>query len=45
MYPKWRYVGFPDEGQLVAHARWRVVFDIVDAAMEAPSLPLTPAMT
>jgi pimeloyl-ACP methyl ester carboxylesterase/DNA-binding CsgD family transcriptional regulator len=37
MYPKWRYVGFPDEGQLVAHARWPEVFDIVEAAMAGPA--------
>jgi pimeloyl-ACP methyl ester carboxylesterase/DNA-binding CsgD family transcriptional regulator len=45
MYPKWRYIGFPDEGQLVALARWPEVFDIVEQAMEARLPDLTPATT
>lgn len=39
MYPRWRYVGFRDEGQFVAYARWREVFDIVEAAaLASPAL-------
>ncbi|MFQ8434060.1 alpha/beta fold hydrolase, partial [Amaricoccus sp. W119] len=33
MYPNWRYIGFPVEGQLVALARWSEVFDIIEATM------------
>jgi hypothetical protein len=32
MYPAWRYVGYPDEGEFVAHVRWREVFDLIEAA-------------
>lgn len=34
MYPRWRYIGFPDEGQLVALARWPEVLDTIEAAMD-----------
>jgi pimeloyl-ACP methyl ester carboxylesterase/DNA-binding CsgD family transcriptional regulator len=37
MYPRWRYIGFPDEGQLVAYARWAEVFDIIDGAFALPT--------
>jgi DNA-binding CsgD family transcriptional regulator/pimeloyl-ACP methyl ester carboxylesterase len=33
MYPRWRYVGFPDEGQLVAYARWPEVLDMIEQTM------------
>lgn len=36
LYPRWRYIGFPDEGQLVALARWPDVLDVIEAAIEAP---------
>jgi DNA-binding CsgD family transcriptional regulator/pimeloyl-ACP methyl ester carboxylesterase len=30
MYPRWRYIGFPDEGQLVAYGRWPEVLAILE---------------
>jgi len=33
MYPGWRYVGYPDEGELVAHVRWTDVFDLIEQAL------------
>ena len=38
MYPDWRYIGYPDEGELVAHVRWRDVFDLIEQAL-ATHLP------
>ncbi len=38
IYPSWRYIGFPDEGQFVAHARWRDVLDLIETSMP-PALP------
>jgi pimeloyl-ACP methyl ester carboxylesterase len=32
LYPAWRYVGFPDEGELVAHVRWREVLGMIEEA-------------
>lgn len=43
IYPRWRYIGFPDAGQLVALAHWREVLDVIeDPALELP-LPAVPA--
>lgn len=40
MYPHWRYIGFPDEGQLVALARWREVFEFIEAGLRpTPGAP------
>ena len=38
-YPEWRVVSYPDEGQFVAHVRWRDVLDLVKEAggVAAPS--------
>jgi pimeloyl-ACP methyl ester carboxylesterase/DNA-binding CsgD family transcriptional regulator len=41
MYPHWRYIGYPDEGTLVAHVRWRDVFDRIEQAF-GPTLPDAP---
>jgi len=30
MYPNWRYLGYPDEGQLVAYTRWNDVLGVID---------------
>ena len=32
MYPGWRYVAWPDEGELVAHVHWREVLALVETA-------------
>ena len=32
LYPAWRYIGYPDEGQLLAYTRWRDVFDLIEAS-------------
>ncbi len=32
MYPAWRLVNYPEEGQFVAHVRWRDVLDLVEQA-------------
>jgi len=32
-YPAWRSVTFPDEGEFVAHVRWREVLDLVEASL------------
>src|SRR5262245_30364288 len=33
MYPGWRYLGYPDEGELVAHVRWTDVLDLIEQAL------------
>jgi pimeloyl-ACP methyl ester carboxylesterase/DNA-binding CsgD family transcriptional regulator len=33
MYPGWRYLGYPDEGELVAHVRSADVFDLIEQAL------------
>jgi pimeloyl-ACP methyl ester carboxylesterase/DNA-binding CsgD family transcriptional regulator len=38
MYPNWRFVGYPDEGELVAHVRWTDVLNLVEQALGS-SLP------
>jgi DNA-binding NarL/FixJ family response regulator/pimeloyl-ACP methyl ester carboxylesterase len=38
LYPAWRFVAYPDEGQFVAHVRWREVYDLIDGAL-TPALP------
>jgi pimeloyl-ACP methyl ester carboxylesterase/DNA-binding CsgD family transcriptional regulator len=38
MYPNWRFIGYPDEGELVAHVRWTDVLDLVEQALGS-SLP------
>jgi pimeloyl-ACP methyl ester carboxylesterase len=30
MHPRWRYVGFPDDGQLVAYVHWKEVLDVLE---------------
>jgi pimeloyl-ACP methyl ester carboxylesterase/DNA-binding CsgD family transcriptional regulator len=37
-YPSWRYIGYPDEGELVAHVRSTDVLDLIEQAL-ASSLP------
>jgi pimeloyl-ACP methyl ester carboxylesterase/DNA-binding CsgD family transcriptional regulator len=41
MYPDWRCVAWPDEGQLVAHVHWPDVLDMVGQAW-APTVPPDP---
>ena len=38
MYPNWRFIGYPDEGELVAHVRWTDVLDLIEQALGS-SLP------
>ena len=38
MYPNWRFISYPDEGELVAHVRWTDVLDLVEQALGS-SLP------
>jgi hypothetical protein len=33
MYPNWRFISYPDEGELVAHVRWTDVLDLVEQAL------------
>ena len=40
-YPRWRYIGFPDAGQLVALVRWREVLDVIEHGPDA--VPASPA--
>jgi pimeloyl-ACP methyl ester carboxylesterase len=42
MYPGWRYIGYPDEGELVAHVRWANVLDLIEQALSP--LPRGPAL-
>lgn len=45
LYPGWRYVAWPDEGEFVAHVRWREVLDLIEAACApAPGLPPRPGL-
>jgi pimeloyl-ACP methyl ester carboxylesterase len=37
MYPRWRYIGFPDAGQLVALVRWREVLEVIEGGPDALS--------
>ena len=39
MYPAWRFVSYPDEGEFVAHVRWSDVFDLIEQAF-VPALQL-----
>ena len=32
LYPAWRYIGYPDEGQLLALSRWRDIFDLIESS-------------
>ena len=41
MYPEWRCVAWPDEGELVAHVHWPEVLDMVGQAW-APTVPPDP---
>ena len=38
MYPAWRWIAWPDEGELVAHVHWREVLDLIGQAWR-PALP------
>lgn len=38
MYPSWRYIGYRDEGELVAHVRWTNVLDLIEQSL-SPLLP------
>ena len=38
LYPSWRFIGYPDEGQLVAHVRWSEVLDLIEQALDASLL-------
>ncbi|WP_207102580.1 LuxR C-terminal-related transcriptional regulator [Paracoccus shandongensis] len=40
LYPGWRCVAWPDEGELVAHVQWRAVLDLIGQAW-APETPLS----
>ncbi|MFO1142846.1 MAG: LuxR C-terminal-related transcriptional regulator [Amaricoccus sp.] len=46
MYPSWRFVSYPDEGEFVAHVRWRDVLDLIGqafpAALEGPAIDVSP---
>jgi pimeloyl-ACP methyl ester carboxylesterase len=33
LYPAWRFISYPDEGEFVAHVRWPEVFDLIEAAL------------
>ena len=33
MYPGWRFVSYPDEGEFVAHVHWRDVLDLIEGAL------------
>ena len=41
MYPAWRFVGYPDEGEFVAHVRWPEVLDLIEQSF-APALAGAP---
>lgn len=36
MYSHWRCIGYPDEGELVAHVRWADVLDLIEQALDSP---------
>jgi pimeloyl-ACP methyl ester carboxylesterase len=38
MYPSWRFIGYPDEGELVAHVRSTDVLDLIEQLSAPPSL-------
>ena len=46
MYPAWRFVAYPDEGEFVAHVRWPEVLDMIEQAyspaLERPAIDATP---
>jgi len=42
MYPGWRYIGYPEEGELVAHVRWANVLDLIEQSLGS-LLPVSPA--
>ncbi len=33
LYPAWRFLGYHDEGEFVAHVRWPEVLDLIEAAL------------
>jgi hypothetical protein len=37
LYLAWRFVGYPEAGQFVAHVRWPDVLDLIEATL-APAL-------
>ena len=37
IYPAWRLLSYPDEGEFVGHVRWRDVLDRIEQAL-VPSL-------
>jgi pimeloyl-ACP methyl ester carboxylesterase/DNA-binding CsgD family transcriptional regulator len=39
MHPEWRLVAYPDEGEFVAHVRWRDVLDLIEQSFLAPPDP------
>ena len=41
MYPAWRHVAWPDEGEFVAHVHWREVLDLIGQSFAPPSPPGT----
>ncbi|WP_374300786.1 hypothetical protein [Paracoccus sp. (in: a-proteobacteria)] len=48
LYPGWRCISWPDEGELVAHVHWRQVFDLIEqgctrALPQGPARPEPPA--
>ncbi|QDA35894.1 hypothetical protein E4191_17245 (plasmid) [Paracoccus liaowanqingii] len=45
MYPGWRYVAWPDEGELVAHVRWREVLGLIETAFASEPRPLEEKLT
>lgn len=38
MYPSWRFIGYRDEGELVAHVRWTDVLDLIEQSL-GPLVP------
>jgi pimeloyl-ACP methyl ester carboxylesterase len=42
MYPAWRYVAYPDEGEFVAHVRWADVLDLIEASLPPAPEKLRP---
>ena len=43
MCPNWRFISYPDEGELVAHVRWTDVLDFVERALGSSLPPVRPA--
>lgn len=44
MYPDWRCMAYPDEGEFVGHVRWRDVLDLIEGSF-APQPPGTPGQS